>query len=662
MSKSPRPAPVNFKLHRLSQRDTRSAQGWSPFRTPPAGRVLLLARRSVHWLEPRIVAAGDAAAWPEGARVVMLLAQGGVGARPALWLPLPGAGHRSHLEMRKGRVGVAWTIDDPEKAARAPLWLQVEGDDAATLVAAACDHLKSVLPGFRTRADKPAAPWIDTFGWCTWDAFYQEVSAAKVLRGLRSLAAGGMAPRWMILDDGWQDTDGWTLRSTAANSKFPGGLAPLVASAHTLGVEHFGVWHALHGYWHGIAPSGPLGRRHRPVAVPQTTKEFTGWPEAHDPRVRQTLPPEEWAPFYDAFYAELAAAGVTFTKVDGQSNTDLHASAAIPPARLHEAAQRALQGAAANHLRAGVVHCMAHSPDIFWRLPFGNAWRNSDDFYPDKPFAAQARHLVDNAYNAVLFGELAWPDWDMFHSRHPHAWFHAVARALSGGPVFVSDKPGRHDFALLRRLVLPGGRVPRFPRPCRPPARWLFVDPLRGAEPLVLANASPGGVAVAGFFHCRAETPEGAPSTIEASWRAADLPGLGAGREVLIHDPESGVSRVAARGASQRDLLPAPGAVALRVVSPIVGGLVAPLGLRGMPAGAAAIAAVEEIATGSVRVALAYPGNHDIWCRQAPAAAWLDGRRIPVRHDPAAGLLGVSLRAPGSLVLDFALPSADFLA
>ena len=42
------------------------------------------------------------------------------------------------------------------------------------------------------------------------------------------------------------------------------------------------------------------------------------------------------------------------------------------------------------------------------------------------------------------------------------------ARAISGGPVYVSDKPGSHDFDLLRKLVLPDGKgldrnVQRFP-------------------------------------------------------------------------------------------------------------------------------------------------------------------------------------------------------
>jgi len=35
-------------------------------------------------------------------------------------------------------------------------------------------------------------------------------------------------------------------------------------------------------------------------------------------------------------------------------------------------------------------------------------------------------------------------DWDMFSSRHVAADIHAAARAVSGGPVYVSDAPGPH--------------------------------------------------------------------------------------------------------------------------------------------------------------------------------------------------------------------------
>lgn len=54
-----------------------------------------------------------------------------------------------------------------------------------------------------------------------------------------------------------------------------------------------------------------------------------------------------------------------------------------------------------------------------------------------------------------------------------------MARAVSGGAVYVSDKPGQHDFTLLRRLVLPDGYILRAQLPGRPTRDCLFRDVLR---------------------------------------------------------------------------------------------------------------------------------------------------------------------------------------
>ena len=79
-----------------------------------------------------------------------------------------------------------------------------------------------------------------------------------------------------------------------------------------------------------------------------------------------------------------------------------------------------------------------------------------------------------------------------------------MARALSGGAVYVSDKPGEHDLPLLRQLVLPDGRILRGLLPGRPTRDALFSDVLRDGRSLAKvwnANAYTGAV---GVFHLQA--------------------------------------------------------------------------------------------------------------------------------------------------------------
>jgi raffinose synthase len=64
----------------------------------------------------------------------------------------------------------------------------------------------------------------------------------------------------------------------------------------------------------------------------------------------------------------------------------------------------------------------------------------------------------------------------MFHSKHPSAYLHGAARAVSGGMVYVSDKPNEHDANLLRRLVLKDGSVLRASQAGVPTRDCLFTD------------------------------------------------------------------------------------------------------------------------------------------------------------------------------------------
>ena len=61
--------------------------------------------------------------------------------------------------------------------------------------------------GAQPLAKKKLPPSLDVFGWCTWDAFYSTVSAKGIQEGLSSLTKGGIRPRTLIIDDGWQMTD-----------------------------------------------------------------------------------------------------------------------------------------------------------------------------------------------------------------------------------------------------------------------------------------------------------------------------------------------------------------------------------------------------------------------------------------------------------------------
>lgn len=61
---------------------------------------------------------------------------------------------------------------------------------------------------------------------------------------------------------------------------------------------------------------------------------------------------------------------------------------------------------------------------------------------------------------------------------------------VSGGPVYVSDRPGKHDFELLKRVVLPDGSVLLAQQPGRPTADCLFTDVMRDGRSLLKVRSS----------------------------------------------------------------------------------------------------------------------------------------------------------------------------
>ena len=137
-----------------------------------------------------------------------------------------------------------------------------------------------------------------------------------------------------------------------------------------------------------------------------------------------------------------------------------------------------------------VINCMCHSTENLYHFSDTALARASDDFYPRDP-ASSAAHITACAYNSVFLGPLVQPDWDMFHSKHAAGHMHAVARAVSGGPVYTSDQPGMHDVELLRSLAFADGTVLRCSRPARPTARCLFADVRKdGKTVLVLQNVN----------------------------------------------------------------------------------------------------------------------------------------------------------------------------
>ena len=358
---------------------------------------------------------------------------------------------------------------------------------------------------------------------------------------------------WDYFDN---ETDfGRQLRSFEPNKKFQEGsdersmsLAEMVSRLKTqLGVTRVYCWHALHGYWRGVAPElGRDGGFNATNVMPALSEHLLGvepvlaWDSVSLFGVGLVPDEREAAKLYDQLHAPLVEAGVDGVKVDVQSGVASLGGSSGGGSRIAriyvEALEQSVKARFAQDGAPGCINCMCHSTENLYRYRETAVARASDDFYPRRP-ESHAVHLVNVAYNSLFIGEICLPDWDMFHSRHPAGAFHAAARAVSGGPVYVSDAPGRHDAALLRRLVLPDGGVLRCAGPGRPARDCLFADAGRdGTTALRVFNRNRHG-GVVGLFNCQGVAwdfgtrenvvVDGAPPTLTAATRPRDVEGLG---------------------------------------------------------------------------------------------------------------------------------------
>lgn len=309
----------------------------------------------------------------------------------------------------------------------------------------------------KLREEKPFPKPFRYLGWCSWNAFYDQVDRDKVLAAVHSLP---VRPGFVLIDDGWMTTAGRKLAAFPANpEKFPGGLGGL---KEALGVPYLGVWHTLQGSWDGTVPDLSPGL--------MLGNEGLSFP---DPRGTE---------FYTRWKGYFAREGVDFVKVDNQAGESRFTEGILPLEEAGAGSQKALQAA----YGGSILNCMEMSLENVYNFSLSNLARSSDDYLPGQE---SARHVFENAYNAVWLSQFAYPDYDMFQSGRPDGAFHAVARAISGGPIYCTDPPGGSDAAVLRRLCYSDGRLLQPDAPGLVARSVLLVDPT--VERVVLPLEAP---------------------------------------------------------------------------------------------------------------------------------------------------------------------------
>ncbi|KAK7411089.1 hypothetical protein VNO78_02478 [Psophocarpus tetragonolobus] len=430
---------------------------------------------------------------------------------------------------------------------RSCLYVHVSHDPYG-LLREATKVLRMHLGTFKLLDEKTPPAIIDKFGWCTWDAFYLKVHPTGVWEGVKGLTEGGCPPGMVLIDDGWQSichdedpiTDREDVNRTSAGEQMPcrlvkfeenykfrdycsmkgpeKGMGAFVRDLKERfkSVEQVYVWHALCGYWGGVRPKVP-GMPEAKVVTPKLSKglKMTMEDLALDKIVNNgvgLVPPHLAHHLYEGLHSRLESAGIDGVKVDVIHLLEMVSEEYGGRVELAKAYYKALTASVKKHFKGnGVIASMEHCNDFFLlgteTIALG---RVGDDFWctdpsgdPKGTYWLQGCHMVHCAYNSLWMGNFIHPDWDMFQSTHPCAEFHAASRAISGGPIYVSDCVGKHNFKLLKSLALPDGSILRCQHYALPTRDCLFQDPLHDAKTMLKIWNLNKYTGVLGLFNCQ---------------------------------------------------------------------------------------------------------------------------------------------------------------
>lgn len=360
------------------------------------------------------------------------------------------------------------------------------------------------------RRERTYPKQLEGFGWCTWNAFYKDVTEAKIFEKMDELREKNVKLDWLLIDDGWsqyRDDRLWAFEEDF--EKFPDGLRGTIKRLkEEYGVKYVGVWHAFNGYWTGIHPDSPLCR------------EFGDCTFALPGGDRHIAPDEEKAfRFYDAWHTYLSAQGVDFIKVDNQASYSYLIEQTAYSTAGVAAVHAALDRSAEKHFGGALINCMgAPMQDVLTR-PSSAIDRNSNDFFPDYPIDVLRWFILQNAWTAVCHGEINVCDYDMWWTRHVTALPNTILRAMSGGPVYTSDPVGCTEPECLAPLFRADGSFEgRFEGAALPTLDCLYRDAEPEKTPIKLFNRAEDGSLTVTAFGTDQEPKEG-------KLRILDIPG-----------------------------------------------------------------------------------------------------------------------------------------
>ena len=355
--------------------------------------------------------------------------------------------------------------------------------------------LEATGRGARLREEKPYPELLKYLGWCSWEQHKRGIDEQTIVSAIQRIHQSRQPVRFALIDDGHLRGNGAEkmmddrLVGLGPNDKFPNGWGPILNERRSDGVRWLALWQNFNGYWGRIASDNDLGD--------ELNAHLMDVPNGGRLPKDSLLDAVAW---YEAMIGYAQQSGFDFVKVDQQAANLIGYQGTNNAVRSASHCSQALDRAAAARVN-GLINCMAHGPVNTFNTPLGAITRCSEDYVVNDAWRAKA-HLHNSYQNMLWLGPTVWGDHDMFHSSDTFAGrMMAVSKAISGGPVYLSDDPDEFDPDLIHPLCDDDGRLLRPLAPAVPLPRSVMVDPFEDGEPYLVAAPLPTGVAAIAAYN-----------------------------------------------------------------------------------------------------------------------------------------------------------------
>ncbi len=354
------------------------------------------------------------------------------------------------------------------------------------------------------RKDRVYPELFEYLGWCSWDALQIRVSESGLLEKCKEFKEKNIPVRWAIIDDMWGDVPEFTKEKyssreemfalmhsstlasfEAAPTRFPKGLAHTISQMKKY-LTWVGMWHPTTGYWFGIQPESELFKRFESDLYCTADGRYIPKPEF-----------EAFYNFFDSWHSFFEECGADFVKIDNQSIARRFYKNTHPIGQVARNMHKAIEKSTVSHFDNRLINCMGCASENIQNRPSSPISRCSDDFIPnDRDWFT--KHILQCSYACFMQGEIINCDWDMWWSGDGQGIKNSVIRAISGGPIYVSDEIGESVREVLMPLADSEGRIYRCDKPALPSLDCLVKNPEDGGV-FKIQNTAKGSGVIAAF-------------------------------------------------------------------------------------------------------------------------------------------------------------------